>query len=530
MNIPIYKSEKTHGLEELILSTASIAYSSPVDTYIPDPEQQDNIKQLMLSDNEVIAENKDQFDLFYLRSVLVSTGWNKNDDVFDLKETWAAKDTPEDKQFNFMHDESDIIGHITGSIVIDRDGKEVIGMGSTPENDFDIVTSAVLYNSWTDLERRERMNTIIADIQSGKWFVSMEALFSDFDYAVVTPEGEHKTIARNEESAFLTKHLRAYGGYGQYDGYTVGRLLRNINFSGKGLVSNPANPRSVILNDNSSDLLSFAGTSEAKLISESSIKEISDMSDNVLENQIAELKAELVQAKSAAEALKTEVISQKDEELQSKIEAFEATVAKKEEAIVQAKEALEAAEAKVTELEEVVASKDAELATASESIEAHQAEKKLLARKTALLEAGVEGEGAEAAIERFAEASDEMFKEIVQILAAMYKKKADEKSSKEDDKKDDSKKDDNKDEDKDKKLPPWLKKKGASADEATEAEEADEVDEAEAEASDEVLETAEEEVEAALTDAGEDSSLEAKTAASDWLESNVLRSTARIQE
>ncbi len=528
MNIPIYKSEKTNGLEDLILSTASIAYSSPVNTYIPDQEQQNDIKQLMLDDNEATAENKDQLDLFYLRSVLVSTGWNKNDDVFDLKETWAAKDTPEDKQFNFMHDESDIIGHITGSIVIDRDGKEIIGMESTPDVDFDIVTSAVLYNSWTDLERRERMNTIIADIQSGRWFVSMEALFSDFDYAVVTPEGEHKTIARNEESAFLTKHLRSYGGQGQYDGYTVGRLLRNINFSGKGLVSNPANPRSVILNDDSSKLLSFAGTSEAKLISESSIKEISDMSDNVLETQVAELKAELVQAKSDAEALKAEVVSQKDEEIQSKIEAFEATVAEKEEAIVQAKEALEAAEAKVTELEEVIASKDAELATANENIEAHQAEKKLLARKTALLEAGVEGEGAEAAIERFAEASDEMFEEIVQILAEMYKNydetSSDETSSEED------KDEDKKDEDKDKKLPPWLKKKGASADEATEADEAEEVDEAEAEASDEVLETAEEEVEAALTDAGEDSSLEARTAASDWLESNVLRSTADIQE
>ena len=525
MNIPIYKSEKTHGLEDLILSTASIAYSSPVNTYIPDQEQQNDIKQLMLNDNEAIAENKDQLDLFYLRSVLVSTGWNKNDDVFDLKETWAAKDTPEDKQFNFMHDESDIIGHITGSVVIDRDGKEIIGTESTPEDDFDIVTSAVLYNSWTDLERRERMRTIIADIKSGRWFVSMEALFSDFDYAVVTPEGDHKTISRDEESAFLTKHLRAYGGQGEYDGYTVGRLLRNINFSGKGLVSNPANPRSVILNDDSSKLLSFAGTSEAKLISESSIKEISDMSDNVLENQVAELKADLVQAKSAAEALKAEVISQKDEELKSKIEAFEATVAEKEEAIVQAKEALEAAEAKVTELEEVIASKDAELASASESIESHQAEKKLLARKTALLEAGVEGEGAEAAIERFAEASDEMFEEIVHILAAMYKKKSDDKPSKEEDKDEDKK-----DEDKDKKLPPWMKKKGASADETTEADEAEEVDEAEAEASDEVLETAEEEVEAALTDAGEDSSLEARTAASDWLESNVLRSTADIQE
>ena len=39
---------------------------------------------------------------------------------------------------------------------------------------------------------------------------------------------ENKVIARDENSAFLTKHLRAYGGTGQYDGYTVGRLLRSI--------------------------------------------------------------------------------------------------------------------------------------------------------------------------------------------------------------------------------------------------------------------------------------------------------------
>ena len=95
-------------------------------------------------------------------------------------------------------------------------------------------------------------------------------------------------------------------------------------------------------------------------------------------------------------------------------------------------------------------------------------------------------------------------------------------------KKDDDSKDE--DEDKDKKLPPWLKKKGADVDEAEEADEAPEADEAEADLSEEVLETVEEEVEAALTDAGEDSSSEARAAASEWLESNVLRSTANVQE
>ena len=54
---------------------------------------------------EAVAQNEDQIDLYYLKSILVSTGWNKNDDVFDSKELWAAKNTPEDKPFNFMHNE-----------------------------------------------------------------------------------------------------------------------------------------------------------------------------------------------------------------------------------------------------------------------------------------------------------------------------------------------------------------------------------------------------------------------------------------
>jgi hypothetical protein len=82
-------------------------------------KQKESIKTLVVAQDKAIAENKDQYDLYYLSSILVSTGWNKNDDVFDLGETWGAKDTPSDKQFNFMHDEADIIGHITGSVVLD---------------------------------------------------------------------------------------------------------------------------------------------------------------------------------------------------------------------------------------------------------------------------------------------------------------------------------------------------------------------------------------------------------------------------
>ena len=285
----IYEKEISAGLEEIIKSTASVAYSSPVSIYIPSKKQKENIKQIITA-NEAVAENQDQFDLYYLNSVLVSTGWNKNDDVFDQGETWTARETPVDKQFNFMHDESDIIGHITNSLVVDENGSEV----SDPKNaeKFDIVTSAVLYNSWSTPELKERMTKIISEIESNKWFVSMECLFNDFDYAVITPEGEHKVIARDDTSAFLTKHLRAYGGEGQYEGYTVGRLLRNIAFSGKGLVSNPANPRSVILND----VDPFKGAQAEEINNSSFIQENEDMSDT-LRQQVEELKAELADAK-----------------------------------------------------------------------------------------------------------------------------------------------------------------------------------------------------------------------------------------
>ena len=504
----IYKSEIEAGLEDAIKANASIAYSSPVSFYTPNIEQKESIKNLVVAQDKAISENKDQYDLYYLSSILVSTGWNKNDDVFDLNETWGAKDSPVDKQFNFMHDESDIIGHITGSVVLDSDGNEIDDISNIDK--FDIATSAVLYNSWTTPELRERMSKLIAEIKEGKWFVSMECLFNNFDYAVVSPNGENTVVSRDETSAFLTKHLRAYGGSGKYEGYTVGRLLRNIAFSGKGLVSNPANPRSVILND----VNPFEETQALELSNSSINMENCDMSD-VLKEQVEELKAELVTAKEAAKALETEMTKQKEEEIQSKIEAFEAVVSEKDEAIAEAQAAVEAAEAKVAELQEAIAKKDEELAEALAKIEAHEAEVKAMARRAALVEAGAEEEEVEAILESFAEATDEMFEQVVALKKNAMKKMAVKKDEEEEALK------------KEEALKPKAEEVEAEEVLETEAEEADEAAE-EAEA--EILEEVEEEAEAALTDAGDDSVEELRASASDWLESNVLRSTASINK
>ena len=174
-----------------------------------------------------------------------------------------------------MHDESDIIGHITGSYVLTKDGKAVAEDSPMPE-DFDIITQAVLYNSWTRSENKERMEQIIAEIEEGKWYVSMECCLLDLITLYQMKMASKKVLARDEESSFLTKHLRVYGGSGEYEGYKVGRALKNISFSGKGLVSKPANPRSVILKS-----VAFNVDNDFNL-------DIGDlkMSDNLLEKQI----------------------------------------------------------------------------------------------------------------------------------------------------------------------------------------------------------------------------------------------------
>tara|TARA_R110002096_G_scaffold421818_1_gene627892 strand:- start:2462 stop:3985 length:1524 start_codon:yes stop_codon:yes gene_type:complete len=507
MKITIYDSEIKDGLEQAIASSASIAFATPVSMSKMSKSEEAIARDMAIDRLLSKAEsNPDQFDLYYLDSVLVSTGWNKNDDVFGRTEIWGARKTPEDKPFNFMHDEKDIIGHITSSMVLDEE-RNAISEDTQPEDlpdRFDIITSAVLYNSWSDPELRGRMDKIISEIEEGKWYVSMECLFAGFDYALIDKTGNHKVLARDQGSAFLTKHLRAYGGSGEYEGYKIGRLLKSVAFSGKGLVSNPANPRSVIIND----ITPFEDTEEIT-ITTSNFKENSNMSNELLEKQIEELKLDLATAKADSSSLKDEISNQKDEEIQAQIETFEATLAEKDQAVAEAKAAVEAAEAKLVELEEALSAKNIELVEAIAKVEAQEAEAKLLARKTALAETGATEEEAEAILASFSDATDEMFEQVVTLAKkgfVPFKKKDDEKE--EDDKE-------------------------ADADTTSEVEaevQQEETDEAEAEAEAEVLEEAEEEVEAALTDAGDDSVEELSTVASEWLESNVLRTTANLNK
>lgn len=430
--IKIFKSEIEDGIGELVKSTASVAYCSPA-TVQKDEAPFPELKCLSDAELEKLgvakAENKDQVDLYYLESVLVSTGWNKNDDVFMSEATWEARSTPEDKQFNFMHNENDIIGHITGSYVLSKEGKRIDTADTERPEDFDIITQAVLYNSWTDPENSDRMGKIISEIEDGKWFVSMECLFAGFDYALTNKEGRAKVLARTEDSAFLTKHLRAYGGDGVYEGYKVGRALKNIAFSGKGLVEKPANPRSIIIDKNSSKAFVLEDTTSNFYIGDINMSDTS-----TLESQIAELKTALASTEQENKEIKAKIEEAKDKEFASQVQAFESQIEEKQASIAEMEETIKSTQAKVAELEDALAKSTQELAQATEAVAEWKKKEKQQKRMASLVDSGLGEEEAAESLASFDGLDDEAFESVVALMKKKAVKKDEEDKDKDKDK------------------------------------------------------------------------------------------------
>jgi uncharacterized coiled-coil protein SlyX len=394
-----------------------------------------------------------------------------------------------------MHDENDIIGHITGSYVVDKNGDPIAD--DTQPDDFDIITEAVLYNSWTDPDNRQRMNQIIAEIEEGKWFVSMECLFAGFDYALLDGKGNAKLLERNEGSAFLTKHLRAYGGDGEYEGYKIGRSLREISFSGKGLVSKPANPRSVILD--ASKAFCVSSKSNNSILLSQGEKNMSDT--NLLEKQLADLTSELASVKEENDTLRAKAAEASTKEFDEAVAKLETTIAEKEEAIAALEAAVTEKDTSIAELQASAEKVEADMKEKMEELQKMKKEKKAEARMAALLDLGLEAEEAEESLASYETFDDATFEAIIAAMTKMDEKKKTVKDEEEETEAD--------------------PKKGVKAEEeVAEEAEAEEVAEEAAEAALEGVET----TEATLVDSSnDDKEIEATRASvAAWLENNVL--------
>lgn len=273
----------------------------------------------------------DQPDLALVVAILVSTGWNLNDDVFVPSEVWRAKATPIHKPMNDQHDGSKILGHIVKSRVLDKSGNEIILNDGDPIPDnFDIEVAGVLYKNVDEI--KDRVQEIIKEASDGNLFVSMEAWFTDFAYAVCDNDNHTKVIDRTEATAFLTKHLRIYGGSGVYQGYKIGRVLKNIVFGGQGFVEVPANPDSVIKVAASFDERGGAIAVDEQLMADLTKK---------LEDTVANLEVRTKEVSDLQQSLT--VAGEQIQSLQSQVETLTADLAKET-------DRANSAEAKLTDL------------------------------------------------------------------------------------------------------------------------------------------------------------------------------------
>lgn len=367
-SIPVFKAERDAGIAEQVRASASIAYAASLVQADLFSVPEKLLAKLKGSQHAKAAHN--EVCLHYLKTILASAGWNNNDDVFERLEIWTARNSPEDTPFNLEHKCDQIIGHVTGNYVIDSDGNVIADdadFDNVPDL-FHVVANSVLYKLWDKEELQERMDTLLAEIAKGnEWFVSMECYFRGFDYAMKDKDGATKVVARSDKTAFLTKHLRAYGGNGKFGDQKVGRLLRNITFSGKGLVRKPANPASVIFAQASESFrpLGEIVTDSKSLGYSHSTEQTTAANSNEGTDNMA---IEIAEVQKQADALRAEVETLKAQLRDNDVKAVQA---KLDEALAQYKTLTEARAADATKLAEL------------ETIKATVAEKdKLLAEKT----------------------------------------------------------------------------------------------------------------------------------------------------
>jgi hypothetical protein len=237
----IYEQEIKDGLADRIAQNTSVAFQCLVSKLDPVVDKE-SIKKSIAG----FIEDGRNFDLYRFSAILASIGSNKNDDWFLPEEIWAARHTPVYKQVNYGHNEQDIVGVITGTSVIDNDANPVTNELEI-SNIKDIVSHAVIWSYWEEDSLKDRFAKIVQDIEDEKLFVSMESLFKNFDYMLIKDD-KKSIVKRNKETSFLTKYLRIYNpeATGEYNGYRIYRVLRDFTFSGKALVENPANARSII--------------------------------------------------------------------------------------------------------------------------------------------------------------------------------------------------------------------------------------------------------------------------------------------
>lgn len=267
----IYKAEKDLGLDFIAeASWNCVSIASSLESF---NDKLAETKAPVIYPNPHIEISH---DLLQVNAILVSTNWNRNDDVFSPDEVWKAKSTPVYKPANVDHEgketskKNQIIGVIAECRPVDDDYNYISSIEKDDDEaeKFHLMVTILLWHKYFPTV----IDKIKKKIDDNTEYVSMECIFPDFGYAlrrVDEPDGDIHLLPRNEITAGLTQYLRAAKGPGivNLNGveYRIGRWLRNYIFSGVGFVEKPGNPESIIFNDYFSAAGNFYNIEEAAI-------------------------------------------------------------------------------------------------------------------------------------------------------------------------------------------------------------------------------------------------------------------------
>lgn len=418
--IPVYAAERRDGLTEIIQANASVSYLAPLKGFTPDEQT----RAIALASTK---KPIDDVTLIYFEDILATTGWNLNSDVFTHEELWAARHTIDHKPINMEHNYLQIMGHVVSSHAIDADFKVVAedsAIDELPEK-FHVKNESVLYRTIGDEDRDEFMANLEQEILAGEYFVSMESFFNGFDYGILGEDGSKAILPRNNATAFLTKHMRQYGGSGVYQEatsgkkYTLGRVMKNIHFKGKGVVKRPGNPESVIFSQVDSFKATYAPTGyfnndRSVDAADANIQEII-MPEPVIDN------TDLANALETIKTLKAEIstLAAKDFEKQiAGLENDKLTLASK---VTSLETQVEAFTENITKLNSDLEAAKTELDSKTTALAAIEAEKAIASRTAAILAKGVDASLATSLVEKFTALTQADFDATIEVLAKSWK-------------------------------------------------------------------------------------------------------------
>lgn len=195
-------------------------------------------------------DGKKQPDLQYFSAIFVSSGENLNHAFFMGSELVAAEGTIVNKALDIEHKEEDIIGHIYERAFMTKEGEPLEleelsrkERANLDEMEIHVAIAGIIY--------KNRFPELAEEVADNKWKVSMECYYQDYeikvgDLILNRQEAESLGLASTDES-ILGKVAKVVKGGVEIAKGEVARVLRGICFSGCGIVKNPANPPSVIL-------------------------------------------------------------------------------------------------------------------------------------------------------------------------------------------------------------------------------------------------------------------------------------------